>query len=467
MQRSGLLMTAFVDFPRMKIAKFNVYPLIAPLTELYWDEVVSRKHTKHSLNALVDLCQFIVELTCKHVLDSIHPIVLEWHMKAGRIFSHVKPLECFFGVRESEILYKLKQFINQDFAHALGCRYEIDCKSFDRFLCIAAREVTNRINCTIDAIVGTRALENFPMCLKCNSISSVTLISMIDLLTETLQCCIEEYQCNQCRSQKQVHIHSSPELKQDKKKPKHIVILHNLCDVTYSTLDENVFDILTEISLRFRVDENHRFGLFIDPHNEWWDLPSFDSSNSDWREDETESVTSDQSGSDSGTDAGASSKFSDEDAGDESGMKNSSTLPEQDMGKHRLVVMLLTGLLLKTTKKAKKSLLMAHFGRIIKNLSDKAMEEIRFSDVVMGSNPDAIKEAIKVLYRDLRKKFDSPEKLLRAMESEDPTTSDVVVGALKTCMYTHVPERKRNPVVRFFKSLGKAIARPFRECFGH
>ncbi|KAI3373321.1 hypothetical protein L3Q82_006617 [Scortum barcoo] len=138
-------------------------------------------------------------------------------------------------------------------------------------------------------------------------------------------------------------------------------------------------------------------------------------------------------------------------------------MSDDDATKQRLVVLLLTGLLLHTQKKARLSLCQEDLRSITLSLRDKALGEIKFADIVIDSEGKTVKRVYKALFGDLCRHFGCATALLKAVVSQD--ADDLVIQALKTHITNPNPTPKKNAVVRFFSSVGKVMAKPFTGCF--
>lgn len=509
MDPPGYVVTAFVKFPPIRVFDIHIDPYVKGLIRNYWREVESGRHDRSSMTLLVELCQHIVSLASTIILDAIRPVTSDWHRKAPRIYSHVNPEQCFFGIDESDVLANLKTILPQCFSRAINTSRSIHCESLEEFIRLAAREVTVRVNSRIALIMGSHIVPGMLMTCDCNCISFTTLNTMIGLVTQTVRC-IRQVNC-QCTSlteaSKADRTNSALNHSQEKEELLRRVIEQGPCDIIYSTLNKKALEILTELTQFARPNTNDNYaGFWCEDSDDWISIVSFD--DSDWSTEYNAEVPEEDSvqssiewlqgsnntytrdrpvdviskASDKTTDKGpvcsnnaapqpVSPALPREGQPDVStavpavsSASSESATSSNDDTKPRLVLLLLTALLLHTTKKARTSLLPADFNRVTKNLKDKALGEIVFTDFAISSGRQAV-TIYKALFRDLCLHFGSAKVLLQAMVSQDPTVDDLVVQALKTHLTVPAPTPE-NAVFRFFSSVGKAIMKPCNACLG-
>lgn len=481
MDPSGLIVTAYVKFPPIRLGDLQVGSYVRSLIRNHWSALVSGTHDQRSVTLLVDLCQDVVNLSSMTILESTRSVISDWHRKAPRIYSHVNPAQCFFGIDGSDVLANLKNVIPHCFINALNT-VSIHCESLDKFITLVAREVTGRINSRTAVTMGTKILPVTPPTFECNCISFTTLHTMIGLVSQILRC-MQQLKC-QCTPESRTSASTTLALKpnQAKEKPMHMVIEHGRCDISYSTLNKNVMEILTEITEFSRPNvEDERAGYWFEDCDSWSTESFYTGYLSDGYADSEESC--DDSVQTSFEELHSSDHLDTQDQSEnlisqasdfepaspcEDRTDDSTAVPAEsrsdDDTKHRLVILLLSGFLLHTQKKARASLHQADFNRVIKNLRDKALGEIKFADIVISSNHQTVK-IYKALFGDLRQHFGSAKVLLKVVASQDPAADDLVIQALKTRLTAPAPTPKKNAVVRFFSSVGKAIIKPFNGCF--
>ncbi len=503
----GLVLTAYVKFPPVRECDIQIGPYVRCLVRNHWSELVSGTHNNCSMTLLVDICQHIVNLSSMVILEAIRPVTSDWHRKAQRIYAHVNPGQCFFGIDNSDVLANLKNILPQSFANALNTMKNIHCESLDKFIKLVAKEVTGRINSRIAVIMGTNIFPVTPMTFECNCISFITLHTMIGLVSQVLRC-MRQLKC-QCTPGSRTTTRASTilaiEPNQAMEKPERRLIEHGPCDITYSTVNTKAMDILTEITEFWRANaEDESAGYWCEDCDSWstesFDIGYMSEGYSDTEESYNDSVrtnveelqspdhtnTQDQSedliSQASDTEPGCPNKVASqpvspaspcEDQPDDStavpavssdkSSSESETLSDDDT-KHRLVILLLVGLLLHTQKKARASLRQADFNRVIKNLRDKALREMKFADIVISLNRQTVEKIYKALFSDLCQHFGSAKVLLKAMASKDLAAGDLLIQTLKTYLTAPAPTPKKNAVVRFFSAVGKAIVKPFKGC---
>ena len=131
-----------------------------------------------------------------------------------------------------------------------------------------------------------------------------------------------------------------------------------------------------------------------------------------------------------------------------------------------LVSALVTRLIGRIPRKAKKDLRTDDINAIIHRVSEKAQEECI---IMVPSNTKVkdVKKINKAVIKDLLQQYDSPKQLVEAaMATDDPSFAIAVVKYINIHLKTHVdPPPKKSKVARFFTAVGKALAKPFRLCF--
>lgn len=508
MDPSEVILAAYVKFRPIRECNIQIGPYVRCLVRSHWSAVASGTHDNCSMTLLVDLCQHIVNLSSMTILEAIRPVISDWHRKAPRIYTCVNPEQCLFGINESDVLANLKIILPQCFYSALNTSQCIHCESLDKFIELVATEVTRRVNSRIAVVMGTSILPGSPLAFECNCICFTTLNTMIGLVSQILRCMHQlKCQCtpvsrNSARASTTVALQSNKAME----KPVHMVIEQGPCDIMYCTENKKAIEILTEITKFWRKNvEDESAGHWCEDCDSWSSECSDityssngyadsegsydDSVQTSFEELQSSDHTDTQDRSEdlisqaSDTEPGCPNKVASqpvspaspcEDQPEDSAAvpavssdmcsSESETLPHDDT-KHRLVILLLAGFLLHTQKKARASLCQADFNRVIKNLRDKALGEIKFADIVISSNCQTVKKIYKALFGDLRRHYGSATVLLKTMASQDSAADDLVIQALKTHLTTPAPTPKKNAVVRFFSSVGKAIVKPFNGCF--
>lgn len=491
MDSIGLQVIAYVKFPPIRDCDINIGPYVRSLVRNYWDAVVSGTHSKCSMTLLVDLCQHIVNMSCTIIQEAIKHVTSDWHRKAPRIFNHVNPRQCFFGINENDVLANMNNTLPWIFADAFNYSTHICCQSLDEFIRLASSEVTGKVNSRIAVLMESHSLP-LTANLECNCIPFTTLNTMIGLVTQTLRCMHQSnYQCTVSKNSERATISTAFHHIDAAEKPLHMVIEHGPCDITYSTFNKEAVEILTEITEFWHptvTDENAWF--WCDDLEGWVSNESSNDIGSNWSADDRSpneeglpDINSERLQSFEHTDTqnqceNLISQASVENTDIEPALKAASrpvdsTVVSSDTcssesdhdTKHRLVVLLLTGLLLHTTEKARTSLLKADFNKVILELRDKALREIKLADIVINLKHQTVKKIYKALFADLRRELSSAEGLLKAMGSQDPMAEDLVIQTLKTHLTVPAPTPKKNAVFRFFSYLGKATVKLFNGCF--
>lgn len=103
---------------------------------------------------------------------------------------------------------------------------------------------------------------------------------------------------------------------------------------------------------------------------------------------------------------------------------------------------------------------------MVRRLSKKVLDEIDIPDSALEKMSENIKKVNKAIIKDLKREFESRRTILEAAMANKPEFDDALVLYLKIHLRVLLsPTRKKNPVLRFFSAVGKALAMPFRCCF--
>ncbi|KAI4814044.1 hypothetical protein KUCAC02_003256 [Chaenocephalus aceratus] len=338
------------------------------------------------------------------------------------------------------------------FANVFKFPQTFQCDSLDYFIELVARTVTCKVNSRISGIMDSRPMPS-TQTPQCNCIYFTTLNSMLTLLTSTLTC-MYTLDC-QCTSS----ISAVVNINHGEGKARR-VLEHGRCEVTYITNNSQVMKILAEVTEGRRTDlEEETATRWCDDLLSWNTSSGHSCNGSDHSSEYTESEITNVSSDETDTPDQSEETFTLTSAESTSAEAYSegttySSEPYDELT-HRLILLMLVKLLMCTTNKTRKWLPRADLIRIIKNLTDKMLAEIRCADVVIGPDPKTVHKIGKALFGNLCRLFGSAEALQEVLESQDTADNALIIRALKTCLT--VPAPKKNVFVRFFSSVG---------CFG-
>lgn len=124
-------------------------------------------------------------------------------------------------------------------------------------------------------------------------------------------------------------------------------------------------------------------------------------------------------------------------------------MSDEQVGKYRLVISVVTALLMYTLKMVQVSMCQVDFNRIVHTLSDKALSKIKLRDVTVNLKKVKKVKIYKVLYQELVQTFQSASMLLKELQRGHP----VIVEALRR--HLTVPRKRKNKVKKFFLTVTK------------
>ncbi|XP_045899014.1 uncharacterized protein LOC123967009 [Micropterus dolomieu] len=150
--------------------------------------------------------------------------------------------------------------------------------------------------------------------------------------------------------------------------------------------------------------------------------------------------------------------------GDLSAASNDSSSSTSEQMTSKFITDLLMRLVTKAPLKTKRSMQMADINAIIKRLSDKVVDEIKFIGPVRKTK-NSMTKVNKAMIKDLDREFGSPRKILEAaMASNHTSFDDAVVKYLKIHINALFNSPPKSAVSRFFSALGKAASTTFAWC---
>lgn len=139
----------------------------------------------------------------------------------------------------------------------------------------------------------------------------------------------------------------------------------------------------------------------------------------------------------------------------DSSSSESVIMSDNQVQKYTLIVLLVTGLVMHTLKKARTSMCQVDFNRIVHTLSDKALKRVKLGDLA-GREKEG-KKIYKSLFSELSQTMDSPKAILKKLQQDD----DAFIKALKRHLSAQI---KRNVATRFFSAVCRAFLKPFQAC---
>ncbi|AWP05003.1 putative high mobility group nucleosome-binding domain-containing protein 5 [Scophthalmus maximus] len=418
---------------------------------LVWDP--SRGRSVLQKPAAKRFCHDVVNSVTEEIMCSIRSIVSVWHSKLQRIHSHVQPEQCLFRVDESYVLENIDHILPQVFARANNTSPSCcSCENMSEFSRLVAKEAAARINYLLAIELRSNTGH-----LKCrteesNWIYVENIEAMVDLVGHILHCmCLDKCRCTPQRGER---VNTVPLLDNQGEEPMQLIRSKWDYEIVYSSSEKAVMDILTEVNNRPTRRENGGAGDFDSQAEDGAPCEPLrcpgnggDAEDSDAEDvSEVADISEQKQSSGETTDSALwdPSRHPLRDHLDVSSLSES-------VKNHKMVVLVLTGLIMRTMQKSQESMNQEEFNTVFKNLTDKAFQKIELGDITMSTDNDkSIKAMYKALFRDLCERFSSAKGLLTVMQLQ--LYDEVIIEALKT----HLTKQK---------TVGKGIMKSFKSRF--
>ena len=477
MDDTGLKVAAYVQFPPIKASDIVLAPYVRCLDRNYWDLVKSGIHDEHTRPLLIGLCQHIVDFSSEYILEAIEPVISDWHGKAQQIYELVDSFRCFFGVDENYVLKNLENILPRCFTNSVNIKEMIRYESLDKFIQLIAKEVTARVNYRIAVRVGSNTSHLGSRTYGCNCISFETLYNMIDLVVNILRC-MRTMDCKVTPLDRSSEEASGSSTKDDRenKRP---------CDVTCFTSNEKVKQLLTGINefppetrnspIKIKVEAKASPSIMTDSDTDYESPPSEVSRDEDEETTDENEQSSDLTDTESENEEdfkelsaeNTDRRPSREDQPRESEdvqedyyfarICESLTLSDDDY-KEVLVVLVLTGLVLRATEKAGVSLTTEEFNKVISHFKDKALEKINLANILICPKHQTVKKTCKDLFHILLKQLGDLIWQVQATVSDH----NLLIRALETHLTEPAKTKKKKAFARFFPSVRISFKNPFK-----